>query len=128
MSGANQQHIRHSQIETIIVNWANQGEQYFNLNIPFVPDLIKSQAAICGLAVAFEHNILSVRSNMFPNDVLALANRNNDFNPVYEFYNPQRQNFMGSYSIRLVDEQNNASLPNGAVAVLKLQFIRFGDS
>jgi hypothetical protein len=119
--------IRNSQNETIIVNWANNGEQYFNLNIPFVPDLVKVQFAICGITNALEHNILSARSNIFNGDVLALANRNNDFNPIYEYYNPQRQNFMGSYSIRLVDEQNNASLPNGAVAVLRFQFTRFKD-
>jgi hypothetical protein len=119
--------IRNSQNETIIVNWANNGEQYFNLNVPFVPDLVKVQFAICGIDNALEHNILSARSNIFGGDVLALANRNNDFNPIYEYYNPQRQNFLGSYSIRLVDEQNNASLPNGAVAVLRFQFIRFKD-
>ena len=119
--------IRNSQNETIIVNWANNGEQYFNLNVPFVPDLVKVQFAICGIDNALEHNILSARSNIFGGDVLALANRNNDFNPIYEYYNPQRQNFLGSYSIRLVDEQNNASLPNGAVAVLRFQFTRFKD-
>ncbi len=120
-----QKAVRNSQNETIVINWANAGEQYFNLNVPFVPDLIKVQLALCGLGNVYNHNVLSARSNMFGGDVLALCNRDLSFNPIYEYHNPQRQNFMGSYSIRLVDEEHNASLANGVVAVLRFQFIRY---
>jgi hypothetical protein len=117
--------VRNSQNETIVIDLVNAGDQYFNLNLPFVPDLIEVQLALCGLGGTYNHNVLSARSNMFGGDVLALCNRDLSFTPVYRYYNPQRQNFMGSYSIRLVDEEHNASLNNGVVAVLRFQFIRY---
>jgi hypothetical protein len=126
-ANADQCQVRNSQIETIVVNWANGGEQYYNLNCPFVPDKITVQLAICGQGAGLDFNIFSARSNVFGGDVLALCNPEHSFNPMYEYYNNQRQNFVGSYSIRLVNEQTNQSLPNGSVAVLRFQFIRYED-
>lgn len=123
-----QTQVRNSQNETVIVEWKGQGDQYFNLNCNFVPDLIKVQIAIFNAGQDFSGEILSAYSNLFGRDVLAICNAENTYNPTYEYWNSSRQNISGSYSIRLQSEFNQQTLTLDTFCVLKFQYIRFKDA
>jgi len=141
----NSSQIKNISTQSVAVNFTSAGEQSYELNCQFVPDLIEVQACVYNIAdnagsyeiqpmnsgdnqitaLFIGSNIYEVRSNVLPNFSVC-CNGTNTYNPVYSFTNNSRQSIGGSYLINVFNLTSFAQFNLGGV-VLSFKFIRFAD-
>ncbi len=141
--------VRNNFHQSVAIEYSNVNptSKQFSVNCPFVPDLIKVRGALVarsdGVASIditpsnstvtgvpnnwyLGSNIFQMKSDMLGNDILCMCNITNTFNPVYEYWNPPRQMFQGTYSLSVLDITSDTPISSG-FAVLTFEFIRFAD-
>ena len=126
-----------SQPYTCSISWSAAGTQSFTIDsLNFVPDVIRVQASLANdssgaitpvsasTAQFYSTDIFSVSSNLFPGSIIALCNVGSTYNPVFEFHNPNRRSFQGTYNVSATNITTNGSITAGIV-VLHFTFVRY---
>ena len=125
-----------------MVNYDAVGTQQFQLNCPFVPDIVVTQAIIGGVSngnVALApirqaaagltgFNVFSIQTNCFPaTNAPIIAPAFNNINPPLTYVNTSRSTFQGSFSIDTVNTSGNLPMQSGQV-ILIFEFVQIYDS
>lgn len=147
MTQMDQSRIQTIENQTVSVTWSSAGQKTFSIKGSFLPDVIQVQACVSVRTIdasntytdpvsgevanvvapeEYANNIYEVQSNILPVDTLCVCNFGNTFNPVYTYWNGQRQNIQGSYNINVFNVNGPAQFINGTV-VLHFTFIRYKD-